>query len=169
MNLDKYRDLVDRAEHSIDYWMSLARMEFVSDVVRIMKEDAISRSEIGRRMETSQPYVSKALNGDKNFTLKTMIKFAQALGVALHVRLTKPGEVVRVLKASDVSADTARVYETSTTATDLSASILGRWPRQSVNLAFAFGNYAETAIATEEKIAVSPLIESAFSADSKGV
>ncbi len=112
MNFDKYRDLLDRVEKSAGYWLALTRIEFVGDLTRIMSEDKVSRSEIARRMKTSQPYVSKALNGNDNFTIRTMVKFAQALNTVLHVRLTKPGEVVRVLRAADVSGelDMGRVY-----------------------------------------------------------
>ena len=111
MKAEVYRKLRDRVQRSADYWLALTRIEFVGDVTRIMGEDSISRSEVARRMNTSQPYVSKALNGNDNFTIRTMIKFAQALDAVLHVRLTKAGEVVRVLRSSDITGDDLmRVY-----------------------------------------------------------
>jgi transcriptional regulator with XRE-family HTH domain len=47
----------------------------------------ITRAELARRLGTSQAYTTGMLGGHANFTLKTMSKLAQALGLQLEVGL----------------------------------------------------------------------------------
>lgn len=84
---EKYRELLDRAESSPDYWREAAIIGFTEGLCRRMEEKKISKAELARRMGTSRAYITRLLGGDANFTLGTMVKLALAVDGALHVRI----------------------------------------------------------------------------------
>jgi transcriptional regulator with XRE-family HTH domain len=61
----------------------------------------ISRAELAQAIGTSQPYVTKILKGNVNFTLATMTKLAHAMGATLRIHLAPKDDAVQ-------AAETAR-------------------------------------------------------------
>ncbi|HZF10714.1 MAG TPA: helix-turn-helix transcriptional regulator [Thermoanaerobaculia bacterium] len=86
-NLERYRQLFERAEASPDYWNAVAAHEFVRELERRLEEQGISRAELARRLGTSKAYVTKVLSADANFTLATMNRLAAAVGGTVHFRI----------------------------------------------------------------------------------
>jgi len=86
MDVTRYRNLIEEAEDSVEYWMDVPIMEFTGDLVRLMG-DKVSRSELARRIDSSRQYVTKVLGGNANFTLATMTKLAMAVGGVVHVHI----------------------------------------------------------------------------------
>ena len=75
-----------RASRSRDsYWLSRAILEFTEQVYGAMEEEAVSKSALAERLNTSSAYVTKMLRGDTNFTLKTMVKVARRLRRSVSV------------------------------------------------------------------------------------
>ena len=86
-SLERFRELIRKAESSVDYWADGPITEFIEDVWRLMEEQKVSRAELARRLGTSRAYVTKLLGGNANFTLQTMAKVAMALGAQVHVHI----------------------------------------------------------------------------------
>jgi len=86
-NLEGYRQTLQEARTSVDYWVDCPITEFIEDVWRLMEEQKVSRAELARRLGTSRAYVTKLLGGNANFTLQTMTKVAMALGSQVHVHV----------------------------------------------------------------------------------
>lgn len=95
MSLERYRQLLERAEASPVYWHEVAVVEFTEDLCRLMAEKEVSRAELARRMGTSRAYITKLLGGNANFTLATMVKLAMALDGALHLHIADQRAVTR--------------------------------------------------------------------------
>ncbi|HSN85995.1 MAG TPA: helix-turn-helix transcriptional regulator [Thermoanaerobaculia bacterium] len=95
MSIERYRQLLDRAESSPDYWREAAIIEFTESLCRLMEEKKISKAELARRMGTSRAYITRLLGGDANFTLGTMVKLALAVDGSLEVRIADKGVVSR--------------------------------------------------------------------------
>lgn len=93
MSIERYRQLLDRAESSPDYWREAAIIEFTEGLCRRMEEKKISKAELARRMGTSRAYITRLLGGDANFTLGTMVKLALAVDGSLVVRIADKGAV----------------------------------------------------------------------------
>ncbi|HSF42148.1 MAG TPA: helix-turn-helix transcriptional regulator [Thermoanaerobaculia bacterium] len=93
MSIERYRQLLDRAESSPDYWREAAIIEFTEGLCRRMEEKKISKAELARRMGTSRAYITRLLGGDANFTLGTMVKLALAVDGSLEVRIADKGVV----------------------------------------------------------------------------
>lgn len=87
MSIERYRQLLDRAESSPDYWREAVVIQFTEGLCRRMEEKKISKAELARRMGTSRAYVTRLLGGEPNFTLGTMVKLALAVDGALYVRI----------------------------------------------------------------------------------
>jgi transcriptional regulator with XRE-family HTH domain len=70
-----------------EYWEEGAILDFTEALYMAMEEQRVTRVELARRLGTSQAYITRVLSGHANFTLKTMAKLAQALGLQLEVGL----------------------------------------------------------------------------------
>ena len=82
-----FRQLFDEARRMREYWEEGAILDFTEALYVAMEEQGVTRTELARRLGTSQAYVTRVLSGHANFTLKTMSKLALALGLQLEVGL----------------------------------------------------------------------------------
>ena len=94
-NLERYREFLEEARKSVDYWVDGPITEFTEDIWRLMEEQKVSRAELARRLGTSRAYVTKLLGGNANFTLQTMTKVAMALGATVHVHVADQKAITR--------------------------------------------------------------------------
>jgi transcriptional regulator with XRE-family HTH domain len=88
-------------------------MGFEDDFNRLFEALDIPQAELAARLGVSPEYVSKVLNGRAgNYELKTMAKWARAVGGIVQVRVIKEhGEAVRIVdyetaRTIDAKADT---------------------------------------------------------------
>ena len=79
------------AEAHDEYWTERVILEFTEELTRWMESQGVSRKELAERIGSSQPYITKVLKGDVNFTLATMVKLARALGAELRIQLAPQG------------------------------------------------------------------------------
>ena len=91
MTKKSFAALFEAAERHDEYWTELAIIEFTEALSRWMEEKNVSQAELAIAVGVSQPYISKVLKGNVNFTLATMTKLAQALGARVRVQLTPHG------------------------------------------------------------------------------
>ena len=94
-NLERYRNFLQEARKSVDFWVDGPITEFAEDIWRLMEEQKVSRAELARRLGTSRAYITKRLGGNANFTLHTMTKVAMALGATVHVHVADQKAVTR--------------------------------------------------------------------------
>ena len=93
-----FRRLFDDARRMPEFWEEGAILAFTDALSVAMADQHITRTELARRLGTSQAYVTRLLSGNANFTLRTMSKLAYALGMDLDVGLrpqaaaTRPAE-----------------------------------------------------------------------------
>jgi transcriptional regulator with XRE-family HTH domain len=71
-----------------------------------MERRQISRAELAQSIGTSQPYISKVLKGNVNFTLSSMVKLSRALGLRVRIRL-EPGDGAATRRPSDTDQETS--------------------------------------------------------------
>lgn len=90
MTARSFKELSAEAERHPDFHKELAILEFTEELWRVMQEKGVSGTELGRRIGSSQAYISRVLNGGANFTLGTMTKLAMGLGMELRMHLAPP-------------------------------------------------------------------------------
>lgn len=84
---NKYSQYLDKTKQSLTYWQELSILEFTEDLARLLKQKNMTQSELAKKIGKSAPYISKVMNGNANFTLKTMTKLARALDSVVHVHV----------------------------------------------------------------------------------
>jgi plasmid maintenance system antidote protein VapI len=94
-SLERYREMFQEAEASVDYWLAGPVTDFTEDLCRLMDEREITRAELARRIGSSRAYITKLLGGNANFTLTTMVKLAMAVGGAVHIHISDQRAVTR--------------------------------------------------------------------------
>jgi transcriptional regulator with XRE-family HTH domain len=82
-----FTQLFDEARGMPEYWEEGAVLDFTEALHDAMEEQGTTRTELARRLGTSQAYITRVLSGRANFTLKTMARLALALGLQLEVGL----------------------------------------------------------------------------------
>ncbi len=111
----RFQQSFQEAAESPEYWLEDVQLSFLDSILDAMDRKSITRKELAERLGKSQAYVSKALNaGSLNFTLKTMVNLASALGLKLSLNL------------EDIRATEAPLLEASRDTNDATAFSLPR-------------------------------------------
>jgi len=103
-----FSDLYREAEKNLDFWVAGSVVDFTENVSRLMKLRGVNRTELARRLGTSQAYVTKLLCGEANFTLTTLVKVSLALESELKLHLTPKNSVTRRFDVPGASIAKAR-------------------------------------------------------------
>lgn len=93
MSARSFKELFEEAEKHPEFHKELAILEFTEELWRVMQEQGVTGTQLGRRIGSSQAYISRVLNGGANFTLGSMTKLARGLGVELKMHLAPPHAV----------------------------------------------------------------------------
>lgn len=80
---------------SVEGEADLHKLVFADELLRIMKSQGISRTELARRMDSSPSRITSLLSGTNNFTIETMVRAARAVGAKYHHGLTLGGSAPR--------------------------------------------------------------------------
>ena len=76
------------------------RMKLEQDLVALRERLGLSQREVARRLGTSQPYVAKIESGRiKNLGVKTLVKYALAVGGTVSIRIGPRAGAPRLRKA----------------------------------------------------------------------
>lgn len=92
MSEKSFAALFQAADKTEEYWAQRAILQFTEELSRLMEQKGVSRAELAAAIGVSQPYITKVLKGNVNFTLATMTKLAMALGAVLHIQIVPMGE-----------------------------------------------------------------------------
>ncbi|WP_341674979.1 helix-turn-helix transcriptional regulator [Niveibacterium sp. SC-1] len=90
MALKSFAARLRAAKESDSYWVEHAKHDFAFALNELMNQRGVSQVELAERLAVSPAAVSRALRGDANLTIETIVKFARALQgeVVLAVRAT---------------------------------------------------------------------------------
>jgi len=81
---DYFRD----AAQSLEFEVEGAKLEITEELLALMEEKGISRSELARRMGVAPARITSMLSGANNFTLETLIRAARAVSASLKLHLS---------------------------------------------------------------------------------
>ena len=82
-----FRELIDEAKGRDTYWVAALILDFTEGLHNIMEANGVSRSDLARRLGVSPAYITKALRGNVNFTVDSMVRLVRAAGgeVSIHI------------------------------------------------------------------------------------
>ncbi|WP_315807505.1 helix-turn-helix transcriptional regulator [Pseudomonas sp. C9-3] len=90
-----FRKLIQDIKSTHEYRVERAKLEFVRSLSRLMKRKGVNSAELAEKVGTSSAYISKALRGDTNFTIDSMVKLSHAIGGQLHIHIAEPSASVQ--------------------------------------------------------------------------
>lgn len=90
-----FKSLFADARKDPAYWLEGAVLSFTEDMLKIMDDQGMSRSELARRIGTSPAYITKILRGSTNFTFESVVKIAMALECEFKPQLKPKVAAVR--------------------------------------------------------------------------
>jgi transcriptional regulator with XRE-family HTH domain len=71
-------------------------LEATEAISRVMDAQGVSRAELARKLQRTPAFVTKLLQGDNNFTLRTLSDVFFELGRSVHLELGQIGDAARV-------------------------------------------------------------------------
>ena len=100
-----FSSLLTQAKERDSYWTARAVHEFTEDLSRLMQQRGVSKAELARRLGSSPAYVTKALRGNTNFTIESMVRLTRALDGKLSLHAGRREDQTRWF---DVAGKTAK-------------------------------------------------------------
>lgn len=96
--LRSFKDRINELKKTRSYCLEQAKLEFVGGITRLMNTKGINNSALAERLDSSPAYVTKALRGDANFTIESMVKITHAVGGRIHIHVADAEANVRWLE-----------------------------------------------------------------------
>ncbi len=81
---ESFKSFFDKSRKSLVYWEERAILDFTEGVLERLENQDVSKTTLAKRLGVSVPFVTKLIGGSNNFTMRTMVKVAHALGARLH-------------------------------------------------------------------------------------
>ena len=88
-----------RFEKDPEWVAGYLKMQLVEDMLKAMKEQEVSKSDLAKRLGKSRQYVGRVLNERANFTLDSLAQIACALGLRIGARMYSKAERLAILPA----------------------------------------------------------------------
>ncbi|MBE0645515.1 MAG: helix-turn-helix transcriptional regulator [Bacteroidetes bacterium] len=82
-----FAEQFSKLESDLEYQAGMLRLKLYEDILHVMEEQGITRSELAARLSCSKAYVTKLFNDSTNVTLHTLVKISHALGCDVEVAL----------------------------------------------------------------------------------
>lgn len=93
-----FKDRLSAIKQTHNYRVERTKIEFVRGISRLMRLKGITNTELAQKVETSNAYITKALRGDCNFTIDSMVKLAHGVGANIHIHVADTAASVRWLE-----------------------------------------------------------------------
>lgn len=84
---ERFADLFRKMEQTDTYYIDGAKVEISEQIYLAMERQGVSEAELAHRFGKSRAYVIKALQGNTNFAIPSLIKIARALNRKVDFRL----------------------------------------------------------------------------------
>lgn len=113
-----FGELLDSYKDDFDFRLEGLIFELTEQISKKLKENRISRKQFAKTLNVSPAAVSKILNGNPNFTIRTLLSMADALKTDLSVEFKgkelSSSEVMSTTTASeDTKIETKGIFDTS--------------------------------------------------------
>lgn len=104
-----FRTLLSNARQRESFWAAKATQDFTEALFGLMERRGVNKAELARRVESSPAYITKALQGNTNFTIGSMIRLVRALDGQLCIHVAPREERVHWFHVLDGAESRHRV------------------------------------------------------------
>jgi transcriptional regulator with XRE-family HTH domain len=87
MKKKSFKELIKEAKGRDAYWTASMILDFTEGLNNIMEANGVSRSDLARSLGVSPAYITKALRGNVNFTVDSMVRLVRAAGGEVSIRI----------------------------------------------------------------------------------
>jgi DNA-binding Xre family transcriptional regulator len=84
-----FKNMLEEFKDDFDFRLESLILGITDDICKEMEAQNITKSDLARRLEISPAAVTKILNGNANFTLKSILKIAMALDTVPIIGLSQ--------------------------------------------------------------------------------
>jgi len=81
-----FEEMLDSMQDSFEFRLETIILDLTEQVCKRMKDKNITRTQLAQKLQVSPAAVSKILNGNPNFTIKTLLQLADALNLDLEIK-----------------------------------------------------------------------------------
>ena len=106
---DWFKGLLTSLKDTFDFRFEAIVLKITEKICENMKAKNISRTELAQRLKISPPAVTKILNGNSNFKLKTLLSLSDALDLELVIDLKEKNKYLTAQVCSYTSLITHTV------------------------------------------------------------
>ena len=122
-----FKSMMESFKEDLDFRLETVILELTEKISKRMEGKGINRTRLAELLSVSPPAVTKILNGNSNFTLKTLLTLADALELELKVDFKEKGVVTSQKISIPLTTDSAFSYRelgngVSTIITSISAT-----------------------------------------------
>ena len=86
---ERFGRLIKRYENDPEYLTEGLLIDITEQMAGLMKRQGLSRSDLARRLNCSNAYVTKLMSGSQNLTLKKLSQIGVALGCSVRCALVQ--------------------------------------------------------------------------------
>ncbi|MBF0163665.1 MAG: helix-turn-helix transcriptional regulator [Magnetococcales bacterium] len=101
MPIQSFADLFAEAEKRETYWQGRVILEYTTDLYQAMLKKNLSKKQFADLLGVKPPQVSKIFRGEGNFTVESMVRWANALDCQVRVHVGPKGKTIRICDASE--------------------------------------------------------------------
>lgn len=83
-----FKRLIDNRKKTTSYKVERIKLSIALAINRLILSSGISKKDLAEKIEVSPAYISKALKGDVNFTIETLVKLTDGLDSNIHINFT---------------------------------------------------------------------------------
>ena len=121
-----FRKKLDSFKDDFEFRLESLIIDLTENICREMKHNKINRVRLAEKLNISPPAVTKILNGNSNFTLKTLLSLSDALELDLKIDFRKkdagafqiiyPDRVLDIASAEELASQKPPLEITSVTS-----------------------------------------------------
>lgn len=97
-----FEKMLDTVKDSFEFRFETIILDITEQIAKRMKERRINRTQLAKALDVSPAAVTKILNGNSNFTLRTLLTIGDALDLDLAIKF----------RPKETSAEAQRFLET---------------------------------------------------------
>jgi transcriptional regulator with XRE-family HTH domain len=117
---------IDALATSPDLMLEELVLDVTGEICDTMDQQGVTKSELARRIGVKPPHVTRILQGEDNFTLKTLTRIAHALNRAVRLTLAPADSTTHFVHSVEGSKESIRVSSSTSKRSSFRSRDFGR-------------------------------------------
>ncbi len=94
MSKGAFKSFLKEAKKNDSYWVEKLKLDFTSELYKLMTETGVTKKELAGIIGTSPAYITKVFSGNANFTFESIVKLTRALDGQISIHLSHKDRTV---------------------------------------------------------------------------